>query len=288
MRIVMGQQLGNYFIIERLGGGAMGEVFRAQAPDETDVAVKVLHQEFSEDLEFRARFERELKLLQSLDHPNIVKLLDFGAADGYLFFVMTLVEGATLARVMRQRRFSPLAVWSILEPLVSALDYGHRLGILHRDIKPGNVLVGREQGETSIFLMDFGLGKQPGTDITLTETGISIGTPAYMSPEAALGRDIDHRADVYSLAMMTHELLLGAVPFDYPEPHMTAIAQVNDTPPPMTFFKADFPPALEAVILRSFAKNPADRHQNVVAFAEDYYQALQRLSPAQQETEYWV
>lgn len=290
MAMLTGQQLGRYRIGQLVGEGAMGAVYQAypdpQDPSQT-VAIKVLHPEFAQDPDFRARFEREMTLSTALKHPNIVSVLDYGAVDGYLYLVMAYIDGQTLARLLLRRSFSPTFVWQLISPLCEALAYGHAQGILHRDVKPSNVLLERVKGQLQVYLMDFGLGKKPGTDATLTETGVSIGTPEYMSPEAALGEGIDHRADVYSLAILTYELLIGKVPFDLGDPHLVALAQVNKTPPSLIDQHPLFPEVLNAVVMQSLAKDPDSRHQRVEDFATHFYQALHSLAPTQAEREYW-
>lgn len=289
MADLSGNNLNSYLLGQRIGSGAMGEVYQAY-PDldakREMVAVKVLHPEFAKDAAFKARFEREMRLMQALEHPHIVPLLDFGVAQGYLYIVMKLINGITLSRLMRKQHFSPKAAWNILKPLAAALTYGHEQYILHRDIKPSNVLL--EHGSWQVYLMDFGLGKKPGFDTTLTATGVSIGTPEYMSPEAALGEDIDYRTDIYSLAVMLYELLLGVLPFDYEKPHLTALAHLNETPPHPCQLNPAFPAALAEVILRSLAKAPAERHQSVQEFADDFSWAISSLSEAAQEADYWL
>ncbi|MFP4321652.1 MAG: serine/threonine-protein kinase [Anaerolineales bacterium] len=282
------QNIGGYELGRSLGAGAMGAVYAATALDHPwgQVAVKVLHPEVAAQADLRARFAREMRLLAALDHPGIVPLVDYGEADGHLYLVMPLIEGKTLTRVMRQRTFSLAAAWNVLRPVIDALAYGHQQGILHRDVKPGNVLLAQKPEGLHIYLMDYGLGKQPGTDKTLTATGISVGTPEYISPEAALGTHIDARADLYSLAVMAYELMLGRLPFDYRDAARNALAHVDDPPPHPSAIDARFPPEIADILLGGLAKAPEDRPASVAAFGTALFAALQRLPAATRDTVY--
>lgn len=281
-----GTRIDRYLLGEQLGAGGMGEVYQAQVQGRSElVAVKVLHPEFAARPEFKARFQREMSLLAGLEHPHIIPLLDYGESSGYVYLVMHYVDGMTLDKLMRRRRFSPLSAWNVIKPLMAGLEHGHLRGVLHRDIKPGNVLLDKSNGH--VFLMDFGLGKQPGIDTTITASQISIGTPEYMSPEAALGEDIGHSADIYSLAVTTYELMIGTVPFAYADPVKIAQAQVAERPPSPRDFNPSFPQALDRVIMQSLAKHAHKRHASVREFAEDLYHALCELSPDQQGFCYW-
>ena len=284
-----GSVIDGFRIGSRLGGGAMGEVYEAfpdPAAPGNKVAIKFLSSDLLDDEEFVARFEREMRLMQSLEHPNIIPMIGYGAGTDYLYITMKLIDGVSLATLMRQRRFSPIATWNILRPLSEALEYGHSEGVVHRDVKPGNIMLEQHADGPHLYLMDYGMSKKPGMDVTLTEKGISVGTPEYMSPEAAMGRPVDHRADVYSLAVVVYELLLGVLPFDLGEPHLTALAQVRDAPPLPSSRNPDFPRPLEEVILTSLAKSAADRHASVTALAQEYYEAAASLSDEEQRTQY--
>jgi serine/threonine protein kinase len=284
-----GQVVDGYTIGNRLGGGAMGQVYEA-LPDASDpgnaVAIKFLSEDLLGDEEFVARFEREMRLMQSLEHPNIVPLIGYGSGVDFLYIAMKFIDGMSLGRLMQQRRFSPIATWNIVKPLCEALEYGHSEGVVHRDVKPGNIMLEQHESGPHLYLMDYGMGKKPGMDITLTEKGVSVGTPEYMSPEAAMGHRVDHRGDIYSLAVVVYELLLGVLPFDLHEPHLTALAHVRDDPPPLTVQNPDFPHSLEKVIMTSLAKSPSERHQSAMEFAQAYYDAAAGLSEDEQRTQY--
>jgi len=286
--MLSGKTLGQYYIGDVIGTGAMGEVYRAEAPDGTVVAVKVLHPDFANDDVFAARFEREVRIMRSLKHPHILPLYDFGREGNYIYFAMRYVEGRTLSYLLRRQRVSLLMIWNLIKPIAGALEYGHEQGVLHRDIKPSNVLLERTDTDMKIFLSDYGLGKQPGLDMTLTDSGIAIGTPEYMSPEAALGIGTDVRSDVYSLAILTYEMIIGDVPFTDKDTHKIALAQVKEPPPHLCDRNPDLPPYFAGVIMKSLAKNPDERHQSIRHFAETLYQALLMVPEDQRQTVYWV
>ncbi len=283
------QSLGGYVLRQRLGAGAMGAVYAATPENDPwrQVALKVLHPEIAAREALRARFEREMRLLAALDHPAIIPLLDFGEADGRLFLVMPFIDGETLGRVMRRRAFSLNAAWNVLRPAMDALAYGHEQGIVHRDVKPDNLLLAEGDDGLRIYLMDYGLGKQPGADYTLTETGISLGTPQYISPEAALGQHPDARADLYSLAVTTYEVMLGRLPFDYGDASRDALAHVDEAPPHPASLHPDFPDTVAEVLLHGLAKAPADRPASVAAFGSALYRALRELPPGVANQLYW-
>ena len=285
-----GKNIDGYIIGPLIGGGGMGEVYQVYPENELSnpLAMKVLKGAYAQDSEFQARFVREVRLMEALKHDNIVPIHGYGFSNDYLYFVMKLVNGSTLAYLLTRHKFSPRAAWNILKPIAKGLEFGHEQGILHRDIKPGNVLVERQKEGFSVFLTDYGLGKKPGTDETLTADGVSIGTPEYMAPESVLGERIDHQADVYSLAVMSYEVLLGVLPFDTGQAHLTALAHVNDPPPPPREKVADFPTAIEAVLLKGLAKTREARYQSVREFAEGLYKAVSGLSSEDQQKVYWV
>jgi serine/threonine-protein kinase len=168
---LQGKRIANYTLLRLIGDGAMGEVYECIGKDGRPAAIKVMNSEFADDPVFQGRFVREARMMASLNHPNIVPVLDHGVSDGHLYLVMKLINGPTLSKVMKQRKFSPLAAWNIIKPLTAALDFGHQQGIIHRDVKPSNVLLEQTQGGTQLYLMDFGLAKVPGVGMTLTETG---------------------------------------------------------------------------------------------------------------------
>ena len=279
---LMGTQLGNYVVGVQLDEGGMGAIYRAFKPNSNDpFVVKVLLPEYTTELHFRKRFEREVMLLQGLNHPHIIPIVDFGEQDDMLYFVMPFIRGFSLANMLPKQHFSPATAWMILEPIAQALDYAHQQRVIHRDLKPGNILV--ESGETGStkatrpYLADFGLSK-PVDRSSLTQTGIAIGTPQYMAPEQVRAQPVTSATDVYALGIVIYEMLLGRVPFPNGDPDIIALKQMREMPPAPHTLNPDFPLALEAVILKALAKAPGDRYETAGAFSAAYWQAIQGVS----------
>ena len=279
-----GQVLDGYQVGPLLGVGGMGEVYQAtDTRTGQPVAIKFLRDDHARDPEVQARFIREIRIMESLVHPNIVPIYRFGIIRGeLLYYSMRLIQGLSLSTLFKRQRFTPLSYWEILEPVAAALEFGHQHNVIHRDVKPDNIFVERdESGQAHVFLGDFGLGKRKGTDVTLTEADAIIGTPHYMSPEGIMGERHDPRSDVYSLAVVTYEALLGIVPFNESHAHKTAIAHVTKQPPAPTSINPDFPPVLEQLLLKGLAKVPDARQQSIAEFAQSYRQALASMTPEQ-------
>src|SRR5260370_39622843 len=179
--------------------------------------------EYIQDDDLRERFQREAATLQSLDHPNIMPVYATGEQDGMLYFVMPLVRGPSLYVLLGRRRFSPITAWQILDPVTNALEYAHARGVIHRDIKPGNLLIeSRKPKGNHVYLVDFGLSKVAGGR-TLTQTGISLGTPQYMAPEQVLARPLSPATHIYQLGVVMYEMLLGRLTFVSRQPQTFAL-----------------------------------------------------------------
>ncbi len=267
---LVGQSLGRYHIIEQLGQGGMAVVYRGYDTRlEREVAVKVLRtDQFAPAVLERVlkRFEREAKALAKLSHPNIVKVYDYGEHQGAPYLVLEYLPGGTL----KQRLKKPMA-WReavrLLLPIARALQFAHEQGILHRDVKPSNVLV-TLSGEP--MLADFGIAKI--LDIeegqTLTATGVGVGTPEYMAPEQALeSKRVDGRADVYSLGVVLYELVTGHKPYTADTPMAVVLKHLNDPLPRPRGYVADLPEAVEKVLYKALAKRAEDRYANMGEFA---------------------
>jgi peptide/nickel transport system substrate-binding protein len=256
--------LGRYHIIEQLGEGGMGAVYKAfDARLERHVAIKVIIPSQHQSEQFSKRFEREAKALAKLTHPNIVPVIDYGEQDGMLYLVMAFISGGTL----RDRMSSPLA-WQqsarFLAPVAGALGYAHQHGIIHRDVKPANILV-MESGQP--MLSDFGIAKiMEGQQTQLTGTGVGLGTPDYMAPEQGFGSPVDARSDVYSLGVVYYEMVTGRKPFHADTPLAVLIKHMTEPLPRPRDFVADLPDAVEQVIFKAMAKKPEDRYQDMGAF----------------------
>lgn len=259
-----GSVFAGYVIDRVLGSGGMGTVYAARHPRLPRLdALKVLSEVHSAAPEFRARFIREAELAARIDHPNVVAVHDRGVADGALWIAMQYVAGIDAAAVLRAGVPDPRFALHIVTGAAAGLDAAHRAGLLHRDVKPANLMLESRQGEPDrVLVADFGIAKS-GTDGTaLTETGAFLATLAYAAPELIRLDAVDHRADLYSLGCTLFELLTGRKPF----PRETAAAVINahltEPPPRPTDLNPRLPPAIDAVIARALAKNPDDRYSS--------------------------
>ena len=262
-----GQRFGAYMLGKLLGRGGMGVVYEAQHVHlGRTVALKLLTPELSENPDFRARFLRESQLAATLEHPSIVTVYDAGEVDGVLYLAMRYVRGTDLAALLAQRApLSPRETFSILGQVATALDAAHTAGLVHRDVKPANVMI---EGDRC-YLTDFGLTKRTMAETrALTTAGQFLGTVDYVAPEQIEGRDQDGRVDVYALACVLFECLTGSRP--YPRDSQVAIiyAQLREPPPRATELRPDLPPVIDAVIARGMAKAPERRYQTCMAMID--------------------
>src|SRR5215216_8121364 len=254
---------GRYRILERLGSGGMADVYCAEDTQlGREVALKLLYRRFAEDAEFVERFRREASSAAGLQHPNIVGVFDRGEWDGTYYIAMEYLKGHTLKQLVREHGAMPpdLAV-DITIQVLRAAKFAHKRGIVHRDIKPHNVILD-EEGRAKVT--DFGIARAGASD--MTETGSIMGTAQYLSPEQAQGQPVDARSDLYSIGVVLYELLCGVPPFDADSPVTIALKQVSEEPLPPRQRNPAVPPALDAVVLRALRKNPADRYQDAAAF----------------------
>jgi predicted Ser/Thr protein kinase len=246
-----------YEVVRLLGRGGMGAVFLARERAlERDVAIKVLPPDRTADAD-RERFRREARTAARLTHPNIVPLHAFGDVDGTMYFVMGCVRGEPLAARMK-RGLTIEAARRMLIELADALDHAHRQGVIHRDVKPENVLIDDDSGRA--MLTDFGIAKGAGALKGITTTGTVVGTPSFMSPEQAAGKtDLDGRSDIYSLGVLGYAMLAGRLPFESPSVGDVLLQHMTKDPPPLRGVAPSVPDALAAVIMRCLAKDPGDR-----------------------------
>jgi eukaryotic-like serine/threonine-protein kinase len=254
-----------YRIEGEVGRGGMGRVYRA-----TDtllgrtVAVKVLDPDHASDPSFVDRFRREARAAARLNHPNVVSVYDTGSDDGVHFIVMEFVEGRTLAEVLAQEGPLPAErAADVAKHVADALSFAHAEGLVHRDIKPGNVMI-TPRGEVKV--MDFGIARLT-TAHTITQTATVFGTAAYLAPEQAQGLRVDGRADIYALGVVLYEMLAGRVPFIADTAVAVASKHVTEHPEPPSVWRRGVPPALEAIAMRALAKDPDDRFQSAVEMA---------------------
>ncbi|HEX7616151.1 MAG TPA: serine/threonine-protein kinase, partial [Thermoanaerobaculia bacterium] len=260
-----GRTLGRYRLDELLGRGGMAEVFRATDTKlARTVAVKVILQTHAAEEHFLERFLREARMVASLEHPNILPIYDFGEENGVPFLVMPYLPGGSLRDRLKAGPV-PLAVASAwIAQLADALDAAHAAGVLHRDVKPANVLLGKDD---RLFLADFGIAKMLESQKGLTATGVVVGTPVYMAPEQAQGRPASPATDRYALAVVAFEILAGRPPFEG-DSVLSLMHQHVATPPPMLSLRvAGLPAGLDAVLSQALAKDPSQRPPTCRAFA---------------------
>ncbi|MGV0654944.1 serine/threonine-protein kinase [Mycolicibacterium thermoresistibile] len=269
MTLSVGSVVAGYTIEAVLGAGGMGTVYRARHPSlPRSDALKVLSAELSRDEMFRARFQREADLAAGLDHPNIVTVYDRGETDeGQLWIAMQYVAGSDADIEVREGRMTPERAVRIIVAVAEALDYAHNKHLLHRDVKPANFLLSSD--DKRIFLADFGIARALDEAVGLTQTGTIMASVAYAAPETLSGQAPDHRADIYSLGCSMFRMLTGKTPFAKPQGGMaaTAAAHLAEPPPRATTLAPALPPAIDAVINKVLAKDPAHRYQSAGAFA---------------------
>lgn len=272
---LIGQKVGKYQVVEALGRGGMAEVYKAyQESLDRYVAIKVMHSFLADEEGFLARFQREARAMASLNHRHIVGVYDFDVQEGMYYIVMEFVSGGTL-----KDRLSDLVKSGDQMPLDEsvriamevgdALAYAHGRGMVHRDIKPGNIMLD-EQGHA--VLTDFGIAKIL-SGPTVTATGAMIGTPAYMSPEQGLGQPGDERSDLYALGVLFYQMVTGRLPYDADTPLAVILKHVNDPIPQPAELNSDTPPEIQAVVIKAMAKNPAERYQTAAALITDLQSA---------------
>jgi serine/threonine-protein kinase len=261
------RMIGHYRVIEKLGSGAMGAVHVAvDTFIDRPVAIKSLRPELTHDPDFVSRFRGEAKSLARLNHPNIATLYSTLVDDADLYMIMELVRGKGLDDVMRERG-KALGVKESLAIMAQAADglsYAHEIGVIHRDIKPGNLMIANDG---RVKIMDFGIARVRGSQ-RLTRTGTAVGTPLYMSPEQCRGGEGDERSDIYSLAVVLYEMLAGATPFSAETEYDLVQAQINSPPPPLVPRVLGVSPQLEGAIMTALAKKPDQRFQSMRAFSD--------------------
>jgi serine/threonine protein kinase len=278
MATLVGKTVGKYTLLELLGRGGMAEVYKARHPTlDRDVTVKVLHRHLADGEGFLARFEREAKAVAAMRHPHIVQIFDYEATEDANYMVMEFIDAGTLqdrvVALAKEKKYLPVReVLSVLGQVAEALDYAHGRGILHRDVKPSNILL---DSSGNAFLTDFGIARIL-SSTQFTVTGVMVGTPAYMSPEQGAGGELTTASDIYALGVILYELLAGKVPFSSETTPLAIIHKhINEPPPNLRALRPDLPTAAEAVVLKALAKNPQDRYRT----AGDLIRALEKALP---------
>ncbi|MFB8774333.1 serine/threonine-protein kinase [Streptomyces broussonetiae] len=281
---LIGRQVAGYRIEEEIGHGGMALVYRAlDLRLDRTVALKLLAPELARNVTFRLRFTRESRVAAALDHPHIVPVFEAGETDGVLYIAMRYVPGSDLRHLLdREGPLPPGTALRIATQVASALDAAHEHGLVHRDVKPGNVLVARgtdSDHPEHVYLTDFGLTKKSLSLTGFTTVGQFVGTLDYVAPEQISGRPVDGRCDVYALACVVHELLTGHPPFRRDDDMALLWAHQYDEPPTLTAARPDLPPAADAVFSRALAKVPDERQESCLAFVTELRDAI-RSAPS--------
>ncbi|MFN8450799.1 MAG: serine/threonine-protein kinase [Anaerolineae bacterium] len=271
---LVGQKLGKYEITELLGQGGMATVYKGyQREVDRFVAVKVLPPHPGLNTQFVERFRLEARTIARLQHPHILPLYDYGDDEGILYLVMAYADGGSLSDRIRQGALPSSEIQRLFQQISGALDYAHRQNVIHRDIKPDNILLDREG---HALLADFGIVKlmEDVESANLTGTGGLVGTPAYMSPEQGQGLPLDNRSDIYSLGIVIFEMLTGKQPFSAETPMQLVFEHISTPVPPLREFNAKVPPDLDAVMRRALDKKPQNRYASAREFFEEFNQVL--------------
>jgi serine/threonine-protein kinase len=263
-RLSKGSTIGNYRIEEQIGRGGMGVVYAATHLGlDRRVALKLIAEDLSEDEGFRERFRREPQIAASIDHENVIPVMDAGESQGQLYVTMRLVEGDDLGTILkREGPLDPDRAAGIVSQVAAALDAAHDRGLVHRDVKPANVLIEERGGREHAYLTDFGITKAGGGSIALTRTGDWVGTADYVAPEQIEGKEIDPRTDIYALGAVLYHALAGEAPYARDSEVAKIYAHLSKPIPPLGEKRKDVPPELEATIRRAMAKKPKDRYDS--------------------------
>jgi hypothetical protein len=266
--------LGGYVLVEKIGQGGMAAVYRA-VPEQTrsgkeEVAVKVMQIGEESEWDYLRRYTREVKILSALSHPNILRIINYGTQGDLFYLVTDLIRGRTLESEIKEGGIDLEAFRSIIRQVIDALIHAHQKEILHRDIKPGNIMI---DGKGRVTVMDFGLAK--GRHFSaITDSGLTLGTPDYMAPEQVTTKEVDSRTDEYSLGVLAYALLTGTLPYCDEAPFRIIYRKVTEQPPPLRAIRASIPDALEAVVLKMLEKEPDKRYQTLEEVSEAIEEAL--------------
>ena len=272
--IPAGTRLGRYQMLERIGRGGMASVYKAYSPkQDMEVAVKVLPSYRADDPAFVERFRQEAQAVASLDHPNIIRFYDFGEDKGFTYIVMEYLAGGTLQDRLG-RKLSLEEVLELIAPFAEALDHSHSSGIVHRDVKPSNILLDTDGRPV---LTDFGLVRMVEGSLALTRSESVLGTPEYMSPEQALGVPAGPKSDQYSLGVIVYQMLLGRTPFRGETAVATLMAHIHQPVPRPSTLDSDVDPRLESILLKVLAKSPDNRLRSTVGLVDALASVLTRI-----------
>jgi tRNA A-37 threonylcarbamoyl transferase component Bud32 len=265
-----GEIIGGYLVEEEIGRGGMARVWRARhSVLQRRAALKILAPELAGDEKFVERFLREARAAAQLEHQNIVPVYETGHSNGYHFIAMKYLEGSTLGDGIERGPARPEEVSGILSQVADALDYAHSRGIVHRDVKPGNIMIDER---LRVTLTDFGIARAA-DDMSITVTGLLVGTPAYMAPEQAQGLPATPQSDVYALGVVVYELLTGSTPFGERTPHAVILAHMHEPPQPVHERIPDTDPGISGIVGKALAKDPQERFASAGAFAQAFAEA---------------
>lgn len=269
MELQAGDQIGAYEIVSVLGRGGMATVYKAYHQRlDRHVAIKLMHTIFLQDDDFLARFRREARIVAKLEHPNIVPIYDSDEHRHTPYLVMKWIDGTTLKKHYLKQGMTLSDIQTTLHKIAQGLDYAHAKGVLHRDMKPSNVLLGENE---QVYITDFGLARIVEVGSSTISHDMLLGTPYYISPEQAQGSDeLDHRTDIYSLGVILYELLTGNVPFYADTPYAIIHGHIYTDAKPPSQINTQLSPAIDAVLERALAKNPQDRYPNAATLANAF------------------
>jgi serine/threonine-protein kinase len=277
---------GRYRIVGHVGSGGMADVYRAEDTHlGRPVALKLLYRRFAQDTEFVERFRREASSAAALQHPNVVSVYDRGEYDGTYYIAMEFCEGPSLKELIsREAPMDPARAIDLTKKILVAARFAHRRGVIHRDLKPHNVIISSDPSGDDVKVADFGIARAGASEIT--EVGAIMGTAQYLSPEQAQGHPVHEASDLYSIGVVLYEMLTGRPPFDGDSAVAIALKHVSEPPPSPREFRPEIPPQLEAVVLKSLAKTPEQRYGDADSFIRDLEAAEAALEggPADSET----
>lgn len=267
--------VGDWQIVREIGGGGMARVYQAVPRDslrDTDaVAIKIIQSDLAADKEFDERFRREIRVCQTLDHKNIVRLYDYGETEGRKYLVMELVRGQTLRQRLRKGGMAPLEMLRYVEPLFSGVAYAHARGVVHRDLKPENIMINDKE---ELKVLDFGLARRMSESDKLTNTGTALGTPVYMAPEQIKHSAFEPATDQYALGVIAYEMLVGHPPFQADDAMQVLFLHLADFAPAPSEMRPGVPQSVDKVMLRMLAKDPRERYPTVEQAMQDLVQML--------------
>lgn len=274
---------GKYFVEKLAGQGGMGNVYKARHLHmDTTLAIKILHPHLVTDATSVERFRREARAALAVDHPNAIKVMDFGVSDGRtVYLVMEFLEGQSLRQIIKQGPISPARTVEIAKQICGALEAAHAKNIIHRDMKPDNIiLLNPGTPQETVKVLDFSIAKlKTAEGAGLTQQGMVVGTPQYMSPEQGEGRELDQRSDLYSVGVILYEMLTGQLPFKAASPVALVLKHIHSLPKPLRELNDQIPQAIEAVVMKALSKKREERQQTVRQLSEELEGALQGHLP---------